>query len=33
VGTWAGRKWFVPTIFYHNQAHNKQGWHMPEKVR
>ncbi|KAK9903961.1 hypothetical protein WJX75_001419 [Coccomyxa subellipsoidea] len=32
VGTWAGRKWFVPTIFYHNQAHNKQGWHMPEKL-
>lgn len=32
VGAWLGKRWYMPTIFYHNQWHNKQGWHMPEKV-
>lgn len=32
VGSWCGRRWFVPTVFYQNQAHDKQAWHMPEKV-
>jgi hypothetical protein len=33
VGSCLGKRWYLPTIFYHNQWHNKQGWHMPEKVR
>ncbi|CAL8470573.1 g10115 [Coccomyxa elongata] len=32
IGTWAGRRWYLPTVFYHNQAHGKRSWHMPEKV-
>ena len=32
VGTWAGRRWYLPTVFYRNQAHGKRSWHMPEKV-
>ncbi|BDA45832.1 hypothetical protein COCOBI_07-6190 [Coccomyxa sp. Obi] len=32
MGTWAGRRWYLPTVFYQNEARGKKIWHMPEKV-
>ncbi|BDA45831.1 hypothetical protein COCOBI_07-6180 [Coccomyxa sp. Obi] len=32
VGTWAGRRWYLPTVFYQNEARGKKSWHMPEKI-
>lgn len=33
MGTWAGRRWFFPTVFYQNSRRQRTGWHMPEQAR
>ena len=32
MGSWAGRRWFFPTVFYHNLLRQPSGWHMPEQA-